>query len=613
MAVALLLFRLPGGERQSPRAKWRAAVQLDDGRRGEPNNMTSGLARLGRKMLAGTAVLACLVLLLPSVSAQATQGARVSKEVEEKVRAAGPDDLLSVIVQTGSDPSQGHLARLHGRGGVVKTQHTSIHGYTARVPASQIEALAEDPEVEQVSYDSPVKAHMDVAYKAVRADAVYVASGGLLDGRGVGVALVDTGVQLHPDLMRPKGTPQVVEVEIVGHETGLADYYGHGTHVAGIINGNGYSSSDKLSYRTFKGIAPGALVISIRALSPDGTGYTSDIIAGIDWAVRNRSTYRIRVLNLSLGHPIYESYATDPLCRAVRAAYDAGIVVVVAAGNDGGVGSGFGTIDSPANEPSAVTVGAMDDSRTVTTTDDVLAWYSSRGPSLVDYVVKPDLVAPGTAIVSLRATGSYIDTTYHQFTLKLGDYKTDPKLALNDGVYYTLSGTSMAAPMVSGTAALMIQMDPTLNPATVKARLMKGAVKDDRLPFETGAGFLDVYGALAAGGFAKSALSPLAMLASDGNVYIQDTAVLWGDAVWSLGSIWGRGKSNADGIVMSDVSASILQTYGAIWNNRGGPKSLLDNNQVTASGAIWTGTRSILPSTTGMVDNLGAVWGPRKN
>ena len=125
--------------------------------------------------------------------------------------------------------------------------------------------------------------------------------------------------------------------------------------------------------------------------------------------------------------------------------------------------------------------------------------------------------------------GSYLDTTYHFLTLKLSDYKTVAASPARDGDYYELSGTSMAAPMVSATAALLFQKDPTLNPATVKARLMKSADKDDRMVFETGAGYLDVDAALQAKGYVKDAPSPLAMLASDGNVYFQDTGLIWGD------------------------------------------------------------------------------------
>jgi len=450
-----------------------------------------------------------------------------------------------------------------------------------------------------------------VAYPAIRGDrAASLAGwwGGGLTGKGVAIALVDTGVQLHQDFKRPYGAKQAVEVEVVGHETGLQDYFGHGTHVAGILNGNGSASSDSLSFRNFRGLAPDAQLISIRALAPDGTGRTSDIITGIDWVVKNASTYNIRVLNLSLGHPVYESYRTDPLCRAVAAAVRKGIVVVVAAGNDGGVGSGFGTITSPANSPVALTVGAINDRNTVPTTDDALAWYSSRGPSLVDFVVKPDLVAPGTWIVSARSVSSWLDTQHHELTLQISDYKNDPAHATQDGAYYSLSGTSMAAPMVAGAAALMLQKDPTLNPATVKARLMKSAVKDARLVFETGAGFLDVYAAVNTTGYAQNAPSPLAMAGSDGFVYIQDTAIVWGSS-WSQGAIWGSGKGSASGVSLTPVPQSITSGSGAIWGGTGGARSIIDNPAVTGSGAIWGGGRSSLTSTSGTVTDDGAIWG----
>ncbi len=529
----------------------------------------------------------------------------------------GPADLkVGVIVQTYAPPDSGLLSLLLSLGGVLKTTYTAIPGYAATVRLGSILQIASDTRVERVSLDSPVKAHMDVAYRVVRADLAASLPGvwgSGLTGRGVGIALIDTGVQLHPDFKRPIGAKQVLEVEIVGHESGLADYFGHGTHVAGILYGNGFASSDSLSFRTFRGLAPEAQLVSVRALAPDGTGYTSDIITGIDWVVKNARTYNLRVLNLSLGHPVYESYRTDPLCRAVAAAVRKGIVVVVAAGNDGTVGTGYGTISSPGNSPAAITVGAMDDHNTVPMTDDDLAWYSSRGPSLVDFVVKPDLVAPGTWIVSARAVASWLDTQHHELTLQISDYKNDPAHATQDGDYYSLSGTSMAAPLVSGAAALMLQKDPSLTPATVKARLMKSAVKDTRLVFETGAGSLDVYGAVTATGTADGGLSPLAMAGSDGYVYIQDTAQLWGSS-WTQGAIWGDGKGRIAGVSLTPVPQSVVSGSGAIWGGRGGSVSMVDNPGVTGSGAIWGGNRSSLASTSGTitdppVGSEGAIWG----
>jgi serine protease AprX len=525
----------------------------------------------------------------------------------------GPADLpVRVIVQTYTAPASSELTLLQLLGGVLGTTYSTIPGYSATVPLGSLLQLAAGSNVERISADSPVKAHLDLAYRVIRANQAASLSGAWgtgLTGKGIGIALIDTGVQLHPDFKRPIGSKPLVEVEIVGHETGLADYYGHGTHVAGILYGNGFASSDSLSFRTFKGIAPGAQLISVRALSPDGTGYTADVLAGIDWVVKNARTYNIRVLNLSLGHPVYESYRTDPLCRAVAEAVRRGIVVVAAAGNDGSYGTGFGTITSPGNSPSAITVGALDDRNTLAASDDVLAWYSSKGPTLVDFVVKPDLVAPGTWIVSTRAVSSWLDTQHHELTLQILNYKNDPAHATQDGAYYTLSGTSMAAPMVSGAAALMLQKEPALNPATVKARLMKAAVKDTRLVFETGAGALDVYAAVNTAGSAQNALSPLAMVGSDGFVYIQNTALLWG-STWSQGAVWGGAKGSTAGVAsLTAVPSYITSGSGAVWGGCSGAKSLTENPAVTGTGAIWGGNRSSLAFTTGTVGGEGAVWG----
>jgi serine protease AprX len=572
------------------------------------------LKRLGRKIFLLGIILLLLISPSSTPTAQSTSGSgngKVADDVEKLVSgASSPDALIPVIVQTAADPSGAMLSRLNGLGGSLKVVYSSIHGYAAKVPASQIDSLASGAEITRVSFDAPVKAHMDVAYPTVKADRAFFDFG--LTGAGVGVAVVDTGIAGHPDLTSSKNLLNtLVDVSVIGKSPGLYDPYGHGTHVAGIIAGSGASSTGSLYYRTFKGIAPGARIIGVQALQADGSGYTSDVISAIDWVVKNKSAYNIRVMNLSLGHPVYESYTTDPLCLAVRAANDAGIVVVVAAGNEGMVGTGFGTIDSPGNEPTAITVGAMDDSNTVNTQDDVLAPFSSKGPTLVDHVVKPDLVAPGTSIVSLRDTNSFLDLNYHSFTLKFGDYSTDPLTSLLDGVYYRLSGTSMAAPMVAGAAALMIQKDPTLNPATVKVRLMTSADKDGGFVFETGAGYLNVDAALKASGRAVSAPSPLSLLYTDHNVYMQDTSLIWG-AAYTAQVVYGFKKGSNRNLTMSAVNATV-QGYTLIWgmgiSDTAGTDSYIWNNAVTGSSLIWTFDASILAGSSGTVDNDAAVWG----
>ena len=545
------------------------------------------LGALGLFATAALSLALSALLFVDSAFAGERPGARgkalgkISDEVADQAGDAGPLDLVPVIVQTYGDPSDLDLFLAQGRGAVVRARHSAIFGYSASVPAGALDLLADDPKVERISLDAPVHAQLDIAVRAARGGVALDPASGL-DGVGVGIALIDTGVQLHDDLTRSRPDPGLVEVEVVGHERGFADYYGHGTHVAGILNGTGLDSSGPASFRTFRGLAPGSRLISVRALNPDGTGSTTDVLRGIDWVILHRKQYNIRVLNLSLGHPVYESYVTDPLCRAVRAAVDAGMVVVVAAGNQGQVGSGFGTILSPGNEPSAVTVGAMDDSRTVAREDDVLARFSARGPSLIDHVVKPDLVAPGAFIVSLRARGAWIDTAHPETVLPAGAYRTDGDPA-RAGDYMVLSGTSLAAPMVSGAAALMLQRDPSLRPSDVKARLMASASKDDRLPFETGAGYLDIEAALASGLRAASALSPRAVPTTDGGIVLEPIEGTW-DASWQQGLIWGG-----------------LRRIGTLLDT--------ENDQITTSGLLWGGAGSRTFGLESVLSTSGLMWG----
>src|SRR5262249_10975398 len=169
------------------------------------------------------------------------------------------------------------------------------------------------------------------------------------------------------------------------------DRYGHGTHVASILGGNAKMSSGPGYTHTFRGIAPNVKFVNLRVLDGNGKGTDSMVISAIQRAIALKSTYNIKVINLSLGRPVMESYLQDPLCQAVEQAWKAGIVVVVAAGNEGRNNSkgtqGYGTITSPANDPYVITVGAMKDMKTVVRGDDFIASYSSKGPTLFDQIV----------------------------------------------------------------------------------------------------------------------------------------------------------------------------------------------------------------------------------
>src|SRR5262249_55953660 len=297
-----------------------------------------------------------------------------------------------------------------------------------------------------------------------------------LDGTGVGVAIIDSGVFNHDDLQKASGSGSriVYSESFVPGDPSTNDAYGHGTHVAGILAGNGHDSPS--GYNTkYIGIAPNANIINLRVLDASGAGTDSQLIAAIQRAIQLKDTYNIRVINLSLGRRVFESYSLDPVCQAVEAAWQSGIVVVVAAGNagrDNSLGTqGYATINAPGNDPNVITVGATKTNGTPSRLDDTVTSYSSKGPTLLDHVVKPDLVAPGNRIVSLASPGSNLVTSLTSLDIQapticvLGICTTGP------GKYLRLSGTSMATPIVAGAAALMVQKDPTLTPDTIKARM----------------------------------------------------------------------------------------------------------------------------------------------
>src|SRR5215471_14374531 len=187
-------------------------------------------------------------------------------------------------------------------------------------------------------------------------------------------------------------------------------------------------------------------------------GTDSSVINAINQAISLKNQYNIRVMNLSLGRPVYESYTLDPLCQAVEAAWKAGIVVVVAAGNDGRTNysayNGYGSITAPGTDPYVITVGAMNTKATPDRSDDVMTSYSSKGPTAIDHIVKPDLVAPGNRIVSLQAPGSYLATHYPALAIQSpGVCVLGGCTSGKSGQYLRLSGTSMATPVVAGAAA----------------------------------------------------------------------------------------------------------------------------------------------------------------
>jgi serine protease AprX len=330
--------------------------------------------------------------------------------------------------------------------------------------SEEVSKLAADASVDLLSGDSEVRTSMSVSVKATAADQVWAGKSGLLgigaiagvNGSGIGVAVVDSGISAHSALTNKV----VANVSFVTGDSSVNDAFGHGTHIAGIIAGSANAAASVTPLYT-GGVAPGVKLINVRVLGANGTGLTSDVIAGVNWAINNRATYNIRVINLSLGHPVFESASTDPLCLAVQRAVNAGIVVVASAGNSGKSADGrtvLGSITSPGNAPAALTVGALNTWGTVSRGDDSVTTYSSRGPTRFDNIVKPDLAAPGNKVISLQAAGSNLAAMY-PFLHMAGS---------GSNAYLQLSGTSMAAPMVSGAVALLLQGTPSMSTPQVK-------------------------------------------------------------------------------------------------------------------------------------------------
>ena len=395
----------------------------------------------------------------------AMDGQRPPTLTDDLTSTAG--DRIRVIVQA-DDPGLDSVGRRYARG--LRRQ---LSGAAALdLTRAEFDALKRDASVFHISKDLPVVADMAVTNKVTRADSVWQGTSGLLGigstsgykGAGIGVAVIDSGIAPHSAI----GDRVVARVNFVSNEPGVSgDPFGHGTHVAGMIGGAG-SAASRVTTAYTGGSAPAVRFVDVRVLGRTGQGYTSDVLAGIDWVVANRAKYGIRVINLSLGHPVAESSATDPLCVAVERAVRAGIVVVASAGNYGQTATGanvLGGITSPGNAPSAITVGALDTKGTADRSDDIVAAYSSRGPTAIDLQVKPDLVAPGTRLVSLEANASYISKTYPQWHVA----------GAGTNAYLRLSGTSMAAAVVSGGAALLLNAEPELSPAQVKVALQTGA------------------------------------------------------------------------------------------------------------------------------------------
>ena len=380
-------------------------------------------------------------------------------------------------------------------GGRVTQRLAVINGHVAVVPEASVARLSAHPAVASLTPNRPVTlTHTSTDDLSTGPTSMFHIAGTVrarqawdagLSGSGVDVAVIDSGVVPVNGLTAPGKVVNGPDLSFESGDEGLRhlDTYGHGTHMAGIIAGRDDTVASPVrsaSHDHFVGVAPDARVVSVKVADSSGATDVSQVIAGIDWVVQHgRSNgLNIRVLNLSFGTDGVQDYRLDPLAHAVEQAWSRGVVVVVSAGN-----SGFGDrkLNNPAYDPYVLAVGGTDGRGTVSRDDDVVAGWSSRGEA----ARRPDLVAPGSSVVSLRDPGSRIDVD-------------NPGGRVGDR-FFRGSGTSQAAAVVSGAAALLLQQRPGLTPDQVKALLTSSARHlTEAAPEAQGAGMLDVAAAASA-------------------------------------------------------------------------------------------------------------------
>jgi serine protease AprX len=524
------------------------------------------------------------------------------------------NETVEVIVQYKLAPKAEQEGRVQRMGARLNHRLGVVKGIALTIPVRALPALEADPEVLSVSVDHPMKELDDTTDVATGVPSAWSAG---YNGAGIGVAVIDSGINdSHPDLWNSSES----QSRVVYHQdfTGTAtsnssgakyDLYGHGTHVAGIIGGNGYLSSGN-----YIGVAPAVNLVDLRALDLNGVGTDSTVIAAIQEAIALQNTYNIQVINLSLGRGIFVSYTQDPLCQAVESAWKAGITVVVAAGNYGRVAvngsNGYGTITAPGNDPYVITVGATKSNGSTSLSAETLASFSSKGPTTYDHVVKPDLVAPGNDVVSLSAPGATLEALFPAELVSGNDGNND---------YFTLSGTSMATPAVAGAVALLMQQNINLTPDQVKARLMKTTSRV--FPTSTvawvphlsqnftafydllsvGSGLLNMQTAVASTALAPAtvgaALSPSVVYNPstgtvslvNGNSSVSVNSVVWGSSVvWGTSVVWGANVSGSSVVWGASLpwNNNLLSAFSVVWGSSTGTAA------TQATSVVWGATAS---------------------
>jgi len=506
---------------------------------------------------------------------------KVSSDLQEQFQNGSLTDSVRLIVNLSSADPKDVAKKVKELGGKAHRHFKNVDEMVLELPLGALPDLADMEGLDYIAPDREVRSLASHIEITTGASQVYAPAPGVLpfqlpglDTPAVAVAVLDSGIDaehfdLKSDLRRRR---VVLSLDFTGHG-GLDDPYGHGTHVAGIIAGDGTSSI--AVGRDYAGMAPTANLINFKVLDEYGRGYVSSVVAAIDQAITLRNLFNIKVINLSIAAPPIDSYVNDPMCRAIERATRAGIVVVVSAGNFGQDLYGnkvYGSITSPGISPSAITVGATNTRGTDTRSDDTVAPFSSHGPTLshttdpvtgeviYDNLAKPDLVAPGTRVVSLERSNNLLVSIFPALHVDTGSLNSRSR-------YMVLTGTSMATAVVSGAVALMVQANPGLTPNQVKAILMYSAqIMDGPDLFEQGAGMLNVEGAVrlakSVSHFAFAQPAGASLMPSGALPMPAQTTVAGEPFAWSQSLIWGRGMMRGDAML---TTQQLAYAQSLIW------------------------------------------------
>lgn len=331
-----------------------------------------------------------------------------------------------------------------------------IEAYVIEVEENILQRLLQGGQEWHIEFDAHITAQMNRANELIELSWAHEHG---YYGEGVGVAILDTGISLHSDFLVNGENQRIVAFkDFLNNRKELYDDNGHGTHVAGIVGGNG-----ALSHGKYTGVAPRCNFIIVKVLNYKGDGNISDVLAGLQWVIDHQKKYNIRVVNISVGTSTKELVDENSLLvRGVNAVWDRGMVVVVAAGNNG---PGPMSISTPGISRKVITVGSSDDNIAVELFGNRVTDYSGRGPTSA-CIKKPDIVAPGSNIISCNAVKSTNRTRQTPFFLQKADSSSS---------YTVKSGTSMATPIVSGAIALLLSAYPYLTNRDVKLKLRSSA------------------------------------------------------------------------------------------------------------------------------------------